>query len=110
MSKTLKKEKGEKKKSLNSLCIKLQKTDIFFNIFVMHMISLLATLIIPCILQNRKARKALSQSFTTIPVTEDRVQYVCLLAIPLRELFFSVLNKRMKSICQLKVHNKPLHS
>lgn len=76
----------------------------------MHIISLSATLIIACILQNRKARKALSQSFTTVPVTEDRVQCVCLLAIRLRELFFSTLNKRMKSICQLKVHNKPLHS
>lgn len=78
--------------------------------FVMPTISLLATLFIACILQTRKARKALSQSFTTMPVTEDRVQSVCLLAIPLRELFFSVLNKRMKSICQLKVHNIPQHS
>lgn len=75
--------------------------------FVMPTISLLATLFIACILQTRKA---LSQSFTTMPVTEDRVQSVCLLAIPLRELFFSVLNKRMKSICQLKVHNIPQHS
>lgn len=37
--------------------------------YAIHTVSLLAVLIIVCVLQ---ARRALNQHFTTIPVTEDR--------------------------------------
>lgn len=43
--------------------------------------------------------KSIKPVFTTKPVTEDSF-----LAIPLKEMFFSILIKRMESICPLKMY------